>query len=214
MNSQRSPYGSMTTLQNRWYNSLCSELGLNRQTFQIIQPSLYLKNDSDLWALQNQIPPFSLTWNQWVYSTSLFFTEYAAVVEQLQFPQSKFESDIGSSNYQNWQNYLNTLSPPPSPNQLPQKFRHWAMINAPSVANKGASDLAQMVLIDSAKDAIKPYQEDNTKPINFAYTFSQLSSLLSQSQPASFMFDSSTTSADIGDTWTQGIDPCGTQGRA
>lgn len=209
MAANPSPYGPMTLLQNRWYNGLLSGLGMSPQTFQILQPAAVIAtSDSELWTIQNQVPPFTLTWNSWVYSSSRFFTEYAAVVPQMQFPENTFELDIGASTYQAWQRYLKKMSQPPQQKALPQIFREWALLNAPGVANKGASDLNRMVLIASARDAIRPYQGDNAKPVDFAETVSQLLAVLNQSSPAEFNVDLNTTSADVGDTWTQGLDPC------
>jgi hypothetical protein len=199
----------MTILQNRWYTGLVSGLVLNPHLFQVLHPTPpILQNDTALWTLQNQLPPFTLTWNTWVYTTNQFLTEYATVVPQMQFPESTFEQDIGNDNYQAWTAHLKTITPPPPQHTLPTLFRAWALLHAPSVANQGTADLSRMVLIASAQAALTPYQGPNAKPVDFAETSAQLSWLLSQSPPAGLTVDSSTTSADVSDTWTQGVNPC------
>jgi hypothetical protein len=197
----------MTTLQNRWYNGLVTELLLDPATFQISQPSPPVTpSDQGLWAYENVIPPASLTFNHSLFTGDPFFDEYAAVIDLLEFPESSFEQDIGEKTYQEWSEYLNQLSPPPPQNRLPALFREWAMKNAPDVMAVGASKLAQIILINSFQKAVEPYQGPTAKPVDFIGTYADLLQVLGNSSGNRLSFDSSKTSDDVGETWTGGKD--------
>jgi hypothetical protein len=195
----------MTILQNRWYNSLVANLHLDPHLFQIFQPSAPMMHSNlALWAHQDIVPPASLTLNTSVYQSDLFSDEYAAVISQLQFPESKFREDIGEENYQKWVAHLNSISPPPPVNQLPILFRQWALTHAPSVMTVGVSDLSRIVLIISALQSLQPYQGPNAKPIDFMGEYAQLVQFLGSSSGMSFSFESNATSDNVEQTWTGG----------
>ncbi|AOW98830.1 hypothetical protein BJP34_04620 [Moorena producens PAL-8-15-08-1] len=194
----------MTVLQNRWYNGLITKLQLDPNMFQIPQPSLVLQSSQDLWAYQDVIPPVSLTFNTSIYKSYLFSDEYAAVISELEFPTNKFKQNIGEDNYQRWLTYLENINPPPPERQLPNLFRRWSILNAPSVMSVGVSDLSKMVLISAAQRGLRPYRNPNAKPIDFSGTYAQLVQLLDNSPGGSFDFDSQGSSDDVSNTWTGG----------
>ncbi len=140
MPSQSKGYGAelepITILQNRWYNSLVTHLRLDRSLFQIRYPlDPIIRSNQDLWAMQNIIPPLSLTFNSSIHQNELFFDEYTAIVSQIQYPENKFREDIGEEVYQQWLSYLNNITPPPSDNKLPALFRQW-IFNLGSVGDE------------------------------------------------------------------------------
>lgn len=195
----------MTALENRWYNGLSAGLNLDPNLFQIRQPVLSMPNsDQTLWAYQDVIPPMSLTFNNSVANGNRFSDEYAAVVNQLEFPPDKFRQDIGDEAYQKWSAYLQTIIPPPSESQLPILFRRWSILNAPSVMSIGVSDLSQTVLIRAGQTRLLPYEGPNPKPIDFSGTFDDVLQFLENSPGASLSFDSSATDGDVTNTWTGG----------
>ncbi|TAG62541.1 hypothetical protein [Microcoleus sp. PH2017_02_FOX_O_A] len=199
----------MTILQNHWYNFLIKVLGVASDMFQISQPSppIAPSNDIGLWSYQNVIPPASLTFNRCVYSDTLFFNEYVALVSQIEFPESAFEQIIGEQNYKAWLSFLDEQNPPPPPNDIPTVFRNWAMRHAPSVANQGAAALSQMVLIQAAQQALLPYQGINARPPDFDGNYASLLNILANSPSVSFLFDSSQVSGtdNVQNTWTGGV---------
>lgn len=199
------PPKAMTALQNRWYNYLIAQLRLDNSMFQISNPSPALTSDLDLWNYQNFIPPNSLTFNRSLFNGDSFFDEYAAVINQVDFPESIFRASIGEDNYQQWLEYLEQQDPQPPLNELPQLFSQWAMQNAPSVAGVGTSNLMQMVLFQSAKDAVKPYQGPNARPVDFVGNYADLLNTLQRSFARNISFDSNNISPDVNNTWTEGI---------
>jgi hypothetical protein len=195
----------ITILQNRWYNSLATHLNLDRSLFQISYPlAPIIHSTRELWAIQNVVPPLSLTFNSSAYPTRVFSDEYAAVVSQLQFPLSKFRENIGEDTYQRWMTYLDKITPPPPDHQLPILFRRWSLLSAPSAMSVGVSDLSQMVLISRALDSFRPYRGPNAKMIDFREDRDQIVSTLNNSTGAVFIFDSSVTDDNVKDTWTKG----------
>jgi hypothetical protein len=192
----------MVRLQDRWYNSLTTSLNLSRQMFQISTPAAPLDStDPALWKHQNLLPPRLLTFDNSDCTGDLFFNEYAAILSQIRFPMSSFQQDIGESAYQAWTSYLTTLTPPPASSQLPGLFQKWAIINAQSVRSVGVSDLAQMVLVNSANQAIQPYLGPNARLPDFNGTYRDLKEVVGRSSSVAFSFDSGGVSDDVGDTW-------------
>ena len=197
----------MVALQNRWYNALVGALPLDPSMFQLVQPSGPMPvTDQALWASLDVIPPASLTFNRSILGAAQFFTEYAPMVGQIQFPQTALEQEIGEQNYQAWSAYLATLSPPPSDNQLPLLFQNWAARNAPSVASGGVAFLSRLVLLDAAQQALAPYQGPNAKPADFTGSYADLIQTLKASSGRNVSFDSTRASGDVRNTWTGGVD--------
>lgn len=195
----------MTILQNRWYNGLTHQLGLAIDMFQIGQPSPPIApSDIGLWSYQNVIPPASLTFNRRIYSDTLFFDEYVALVSQIEFPESAFEQIIGEKNCLNWSTFLKDQGPPPA-NQLPGLFRNWAMRNDPSVANEGTAALTQMLFIQAAQQALLPYQGINARPPDFNGNYASLLEILVNSTNIDFSFNTGDFTDDVQNTWTGGV---------
>jgi hypothetical protein len=184
----------MSTLQSRWHTALASGLLVEPGTFQIIQPSPPLSpTDTALWAAENLLPPAAATFNTDLSAGAQFFSSYASVACQQQFPQSSFEQDIGSGVYQAWTAYVKSIQPPPTASQLPALFQQWAMRNAPAVVQVGVADLSTMALIEAAQQALVPYEGPNAQPVDFAGGFTQLLEILSQSPGGKANFDSRPT---------------------
>lgn len=201
-------------LQNGWYNGFLQGMGQSASSFQIIQPAPPLvsgdKANSALWTYFNNIPPASLTQNYIASGGNQFYSDYWGLMSALTATRtSTFKTDIGDQNYQAWQTYLHGLTFLPSPNQLPTIFRSWAMINAPDVAVKGASDLAAMNLdpVLSTQMILQgPYTDlqGNPKPFDWSLGYNDLVNQLNSSPNRSFTFDSSTMNCDVKTSWTQG----------
>ncbi|TWA67258.1 hypothetical protein FBZ82_107234 [Azospirillum brasilense] len=199
--------GGMEGLQNRWYNAVVRSLNLTSAAFQLLQPSFVVpRTDLGLWRYGQEIPQRSLTANAFDMSLDRFFDIYAAVVGQLNFPESCFKADIGDDTYEAWTAYLATLHPQPSAQQLPSLFLVWAMINAPTVANVGQQDLAEIALIGSAQAALEPYAGADGQPAEFGGSYAQLIQSLAHGITTSFSFDSRTASGDVSGSWTGGVD--------
>jgi hypothetical protein len=196
----------MRVLRDRWYRGLVAALSLSPARFQIDQPCTSVPaSDSSLWAIQNTLPPLSLTVNRNAENVTTMFSEYAAVAEQMSFPLADLAADIGEQNFAAWTAYVEQLGQP-SAAQLPALFQEWALINAPDVANIGISDLATMALIETGAQALAPYTGPNAAPPDFARDYSDLVAMLAAAPGASVSFDSATTPADVTTTWTGGID--------
>jgi hypothetical protein len=198
---------SFTDIMNAWYNQLCTSLNLSNNNFQLVQPVAIPANDAELWAYINVVPPKTLKYNYWYYNQPTFFSQYAAIVKQLQFPESQFEKNIGKAAYTKWINYLKELPQPPPENTLPTVWFQWAVINAPSVANIGRSDLSRQVLIKSAQTALTPYLGSDAKTPDFIPSLADVKNALKASLPVSFLFDSLNGNPNVSNSWVPGNDP-------
>jgi len=195
---------SMRILQNRWYRGLVAALSLSPARFQIDQPCTSVPpSDTGLWAIQDTVPPLSLTVNRDAGSVATMFGEYAAVARQMSFPLADLAEDIGEQNFAAWTAYVEQLGHPAAA-QLPALFQEWALPHAPDVANIGASDLATMALIDAVGQTLAPYQGPNAAPRDFARGYGDLIAMLSAAPGASVTFDSTTAPTDVTATWTGG----------
>lgn len=198
---------SVTDITHAWLNQLCSKLNLPPGNFQLIQPIGIPESDTALWAWLNCIPPQTLQYNYWYYNQPTFFSQYAAIVNELQFPDSAFQKDIGKSTYTKWTAYLKGLPLPPPDNTLPTVWFQWAMLNAPAVANIGRSDLSCELLIKSAQTALAPYQGSNAQQPPFSPTLSGLTAALQSSPATNFSFSSTNANPDVSHSWVPGNDP-------
>ncbi|SDE79830.1 hypothetical protein SAMN04487996_10723 [Dyadobacter soli] len=201
------PTEAMTAVTDGWYNQLASCLNLSTRHFQLLQPAAVPVSDQSLWDCIDVVPPVTLKYNCWIYQQPTFFGQYAAVVNGLSFPESTFIEDIGRETYVQWEAYLRTVTPPPPANELPSVWFQWAIVNAPSVANIGRSDLSVQLLISSAQAVLEPYEGPNAKPASFSPSFSDLKSILRASPGTSFSFDSNRDDPDVSDSWAPGDDP-------
>jgi len=184
------PQSQMCMLQGRWYQRLVECLQQTPSMFQLTQAGQALTSDEHLWSYLNIVPPRALTFNEVLRRAEKFFDEYAAIIGQINFPESQFASDIGQANYVAWTAYLNQLSPVPTPQQLPGLFQNWAMRHgAANVVSQGVADLTQMAMIATAKQALEPYQGSNPRPVDYAGSLSEVNRLLSDSPAGLVVFD-------------------------
>ena len=198
---------SVTGIMDAWYNQLCGSLNLSINNFQLLQPVGIPGNNENLWTYIDHVPPKTLKYNHWYYNQPTFFSQYAEIVKQLQFPESSFEKDIGKAAYSKWNSYLKGLPQPPAENTLPSVWFQWAIMNAPSVANIGRSDLSCQVLIKSGQAALAPYQGPNAKSPAFLPLFSDLMTTLQASPSVDFLFTSMNGNPDVSKSWVPGNDP-------
>jgi hypothetical protein len=196
-------------LQNQWYNTLVAAVGGNGN-FQIIQPNnpiSGLSTDDQVWQYFNNLPPASLNNNLTLSGGNQFYSDYTAVLSQLQSNAlTNFQSVLGSY-YPLWQRYLASQPTIPPLAQLPNMFFNWAIVNAPTVAGPGRSAL-QAALLDPIF-AAQTLALNTGGFVNNTPNFTQgVQALLTQiangGSVPSISFDSSTASSDVTHTWTQG----------
>jgi hypothetical protein len=162
-------------------------------------------SDADLWAIQDAVPPLSLSVDRAAEGAATLFAAYVAVAEQMTFPPTDLAADIGEQTFAEWTAYVEQIGHPPAA-QLPALFQEWALLNAPDVANIGAGDLAAMARIDAVAQALAPYQGPNAAPPDFTRGHDDLVAMLAAAPGAGISFDSATAPADVTTTWTGGID--------
>jgi hypothetical protein len=206
---------AFVTIQNALYNAVAEGLGQNRDSFALVQPAQPILNQQALWQLFNILPPQSLTNNIVLSGGNQFFSNYSGTMAALEpGEQINVEADIGADNFAAWQDFLKSLRPLPSPNQVPDIFFNWAFLNAPDVADVGSSDYASIILdpIGAAQTGLLPYQPGRgphpTPPVPPDWTFGY-NDLLQQLQSAptmSFNLASDTMNTDVSNTWTSGED--------
>jgi hypothetical protein len=201
------PCGSITAITNAWYNQLCESLHLSTDYFQLCQPVAIPANNEALWGCAGLVPPKTLKNNSWYFDQPTFFSQYAAIADQLQFSDSKFEQDIGSAIYSKWNSYLKGLPQPPPANTLPTVWFQWAVIHAPAVAGIGRADLSSLALIKSAQAALAPYLGPNALPPEFLPAFPDLTAMLQAAPSAGFSFTSANGNPDVSRSWVPGTDP-------
>lgn len=200
----------VTTLQNQWYNAIAAAVGGNAN-FQVLQPNGALppqaKNDL-IWQYFNNIPPASLYFNLTLSGGNQFYSDYTAVLSQLTSNAlTNFQNVLGSY-YPLWQQYLGTVTPFPTLQQLPNVFYSWALVNAPSVAGPGRSAY-QGALLDpiflAQQMAFNTTNFVNDTP-NFTQGLTQLFQQIPAGSSLSFTFDSATANSNVTNTWAQGND--------
>lgn len=201
------------TLQDGWYNGIVSGLGLNSKSFQILQPNppiVSTNGDTVLWGYFNNIPPNSLTQQFAASGGNQFYSDYRALMSALE-PSSTVnpEKVIGEPAYSEWITYVRGLSIPPSANQFPTMFRNWALLNAPGVANAGASAYAQMLLdpiLTAQNVLLLSYTTENGLPKDPDWNlgYSDLVKQLVKAPSQQFNFNSSTANSDVSSSWTGG----------
>jgi hypothetical protein len=203
-------------VQNGLYNAMLQGLGLSGSSFQLIQPSPpLLPNDNHfLWNYFNNIPPKTLTQNYIAAGGNQFFSNYKGLNSALKsVVEDRLVKDVGQNIVEEFNNFIQLKDPPPALRQLPSLFRSWAFLRHSSVANKGASALAAMLLdpIASAQLALMPYEgdPDATPPIppkqpDWDVGYKQLIQLLGMAPSRSFNFKRSTMNTNVTNTWSRG----------
>lgn len=200
-------------IQNGLYNAVAEGLGQNRDSFALVQPGLPILNEQTLWNLFNILPPESLTNNVILSGGNQFFSNYSGTMAALQPGVTvDIERDIGAANWASWVNYLMSLNPTPTIDRFPDLFFRWAFLNAPAVANIGASDYAAILLdpISSAQAALLPYTPvpgPNSRPpapVTWMFGYNDLVQQLQNAPAMSFAVTSTTMDTDVSNTWTSG----------
>jgi hypothetical protein len=208
---------AFTAVQNGLYNALIEGLGLSRDSFQIIQPSppLIPGNDRFLWNLLNNIPPASLTQNFILSGGSQLFSNYQALMDALDpLEPVNIKGDIGQDVFDAFIAYVKTLVPIPNPSSYPDLFFSWAFLNAPDVADIGASDYATILLdpVNAGKEALLPYlavQGPHPTPAllpDWQLGYNDLVGELANAPAMQFAVSSDTMDTDVSQTWTGGDD--------
>jgi len=213
---------SFLDLQNGFYNALSQGLGFPPGSgFQIVQPSPPLTAgpasdpNRNVWNYFNNIPPFSLTQNYIASGGNQFFSDYNGLFSALQGQTNNFVTDVGPACNAAWMHYVeNNLPLTTSINQWPLIFRNWAMSHGfITVANKGASDLAALILdpVSAAQFALLMYQGDPLaippiapNPPDWNLGFAALMQQLNLSPSRSFNVSSSSWNSNVSSSWTHG----------
>lgn len=199
---------AVENLQNQWYNTLKAAVGGNGN-FQMIQPNNPIPpqaTNDQIWQYFNNLPPISLNHNMTLSGGNQFYTDYAAVLSQLQSNAlTNFQNVLGSY-YPMWQQYLATLNPFPSLQDLPNVFYQWAVVNAPTVAGPGRSAYAAALLdpIFAAQTAALNTNNFVNFVPNFTQGVTQLFQQIPSGAPVSINFDSATASSNVTNTWAKG----------
>ncbi len=197
-------------LQNGFYNAFSQGLGFPiGSPFQILQPSTPLLSgvgaDNALWNYLNNIPPFSLTQNFVASGGNQFYTDYRGLLSALQGAPNTFKQDIGEDAYNAWLQYLPSVTPRPTSDQLAQTFFSWAIVYYPDVANAGASGLATAVLdpVNAAQFAALAYPFPAAKP-DWTLGYANLVQQLSNAPSRAFGVSTATMNSNVSSSWTQG----------
>ena len=199
-------------LQNGFYNALSQGLGFpTGSPFQIYQPSPPLiagaHQDQLLWNYFNLIPTFTLTNHYTPSGGNQFFIDYSGLLSVLQGAPNTFEQDVGPAVNTAWTTYLESVTTPFTLNQLPAMFQRWAVIHGHiGVANKGANDLAAMILdpVTAAQLAIMPYSGGGTREPDWDSGYNDLVRILAKAPSRKFSFSSSTMDSNVSKTWCNG----------
>jgi hypothetical protein len=200
-------------LNNGFYNALSQGLGYPPGSpFQIAQPSPPLvpgpTQDKAVWNYFNLIPTFSLINNYIMSPGNQFFSDYSGLLSALQGAPNTFVQDVGPACNAAWTAYANTLPITVSLSQFPAIFQRWATMNGYiTVANKGASDLAAMILdpVTAAQLAIMPYSGVSPANLpNWDAGYNDLARILAAAPSRSIKYNSSTDSSNVSNTWCNG----------
>ena len=197
---------AMNALQSKWYNTLVAGLGLNPNTFQLLQSSEPLPSTSSgIWNIFNSIPPDTLTQVFSQSSFNSFHDTYKAVVMNLIPPDgAQFRQTLGDA-YPDWQAYLKTLKPGTT---VIDAFNEWAQTHLdPGTATKAYIQYQQLLngtVGMAVKNVLNPaYIDANNGPM-FSKSIQNLRDELPQAPARTLSFDSATASSDVSHTWASG----------
>lgn len=195
---------AMKTLTEKWYNTMVAGLNLSPQTFQIYQSNTVLGNlSTDLWAIYDSVPPFSVTNQNQPSQISRFSDNYSGVINTL-VPSGGLEwkKTMGDS-YPDWVTYLATKPTLPAGGML-GLFTAWAQMNIPDPgkAQKAITQYSQIL------NGVVPVAQGRFIGANGVYAYNKsiddLRSAVKQAPSGSYTFNSKTASSDIKHTWAQG----------
>ncbi|ADB38233.1 hypothetical protein [Spirosoma linguale] len=197
---------AIQTLTAQWYNAVVTGLGLDSNSFQLVQGVTPLGTTSEeIWDIFDGVPPSSITNFFSPAQTNSFSTNYGSVINNL-IPQNSnsFQTDM-SDYYSNWSAYLKTVKTLPS-GGLPELFQNWSSLNMPpDQAQTCLTDLLQ-VYQGTVYSAIKMWLEAGGFGAKKAYnaTIEQLNIALGKTTNKTVSMDSSNESSDISNTWAKG----------
>ncbi|HEX6911957.1 MAG TPA: hypothetical protein VF142_16250, partial [Longimicrobium sp.] len=197
---------AMQSLTAQWYNTVTTGLGLDPNTFQLIQTNQPLGTTTEqLWSAFDALPPLSVTnyFNPTQFNS--FAQSYGSVVMNLQPTAATAFLKIMGDSYAQWAAY-NAANPPVPPQTPLDSFTAWAYRNISNPATQSAAITAfKQTLYTVPGIATNMYINGMGSPA-FAYTttYAQLQVLLASAPSKTVDMNSSTASSDVSHTWAQG----------
>lgn len=198
---------AMQNLQNGWYNSLVSGLGLSGNTFQLMTPSQPVGLTSDsIWQIFNTIPPQSLTQQASAGGNiNRFFDDYSAIVNTVNPPVNQKLAQILGDSYQSWLTYWRNDT---SSDTQEQAFDKWSSKNVDPSQQAAAKTAFLQAQNNVISVAVKAVNDPSAKNANGTPIFTKDISALNQgivsSASASVNFDSHTADSNVQNTWAKG----------
>ena len=208
----------MTTFQGiaaGYYNALTAGLGLSGSGVQIVQPTTVPSDNTSLWAFLDQLPPSSLYRQPGeAAAEGSFFETYEEILASLVVPsRNRFLEAVGQEIVDQFIQFLSTRpgKPPPS-TMYPALFRNWALLHRPTVASRGTTALAGMLLepLGAASVALLGYQDQTRlpsrpgRPPDWDESYDDLVASLGTSPSREFSVTDATSVTDVTNTWTHG----------
>lgn len=198
-----------------YYNALITGLGLSESGVQLVQPTIVPSDNTSLWAFLDQLPPESLYRNSGESTTEgSFFGTYEEILASLQIPsRDRFLDAVGQQIADEFIGFLSTRpGKPPPASTYPAVFRSWALLHHPTVAIRGTTALAGMLLepLAAASVALLSYQDHTTEPPrtgrapDWDESYDDLVTSLKASPSREFSVTTATTDHDVTNTWTRG----------
>lgn len=203
---------SYIDLQNGFYNAFSQGLGFAPNVpFQMVQPSPPLVagtiQDEQMWNYFNNIPPFSLTQNFIASGGNQFFSDYSGLFSALQGATNGFASNVGPACNTAWLAYFATVPFTTPMSQAPMLFRNWALRSGyGSVANVGASDLAELLLdpVSNAQMALMRYKPNGVNPAGWDAGYAEMVKQLAVAPNRQFSLDSASMNSSVSNSWSGG----------
>lgn len=197
---------AVQTLQNQWYNVIVAALGLNNQTFQLVEATDPLPNTTqNLSDFFNNIPPASLTQIYSAGGTNQFYSDYGGVIKNLKSQDSgQFDSDMGDYDSQ-WNAYLATNPTVPAGGML-ALFSQWADMHIPDPGQAATckADYAQLQngIVITALTAYLGFTPPAPGQL-FDKTIKDLKDAIVGGASRTINFDSRNASSDVSSAWSQ-----------
>jgi|GEM_PF-753806 len=197
---------AMQKLTAQWYNAVVGGLGLDPNTFQLVQGVEPLGATSEeLWNIFDVVPPLSVTNYYNSSQANVFSTDYGAVINNL-IPQNSnsFQKDMGDY-YSQWTAYLKTVTTIPAGGIL-QLFQTWSQLNMPPNKAQQCYTDYQQISQGTVPAAVSMWiVAGGSTGTQKAYnaTIDQLQAALQATSSKSFTMDSATASSDLTHTWAK-----------
>ncbi|HEY7767378.1 hypothetical protein, partial [Longimicrobium sp.] len=208
MPTETSGQQAMQTLTAQWYNTLVAGLGLDPNTFQLIQANAPLGNSSAaLWSYFDAVPPTALAHSFNASQLNSLSQDYGGVIMSLKPQSAGTFLQIMGDYYARWLTYFNSYSG--AATDATTIFNQWASLHLPDPGTAQAAKTAFAQIQNGAlATAVNMYLAAKASGQGFAYngTYAGVQAALPTAPGATVTLNTATASSDTSHAWASETD--------